>query len=101
VEEEEGSINNKITWCNGVLNGSIMYGGPNADKFDCGSSIASSSAIVMDYNPNEGDTISGSCKLVNTVRDANNNNNIPNINLPDTGDTIDNSNILSSGEDSK
>ena len=81
---------------------SIMYGGPNADKFDCGSSIASSSAIVMDYNPNEGDTISGSCKLVNTVRDANNNNNIPNINLPDTGDTTeDNSNILSSGEDSK
>ena len=83
---------------------SIMYGGPNADKFDCGSSIASSSsAIVMDYNPNEGDTITGKCKLVNTVGDAqnannNNSNNIPNINLPDTGDiTEDNSNVLSSG----
>jgi Ca2+-binding RTX toxin-like protein len=82
---------------------SIMYGGPNADKFDCGSSIASSSAIVMDYNPNEGDTITGKCKLVNTVGNAqnannNNNSNIPNINLPDTGDTTeDNSNVLSSG----
>jgi Ca2+-binding RTX toxin-like protein len=77
---------------------SIMYGGPNADKFDCGT--IASSAIVMDYNPNEGDTISGSCKLVNTVGNAQNanNNNIPNINLPDTGDTTeDNSNILSSG----
>jgi Ca2+-binding RTX toxin-like protein len=83
---------------------SIMYGGSNADKFDCGSSISSSSAaIVMDYNPNEGDTITGKCKLVNTVgntqnADNNNNNNIPNINLPDTGDTTeDNSNVLSSG----
>jgi Ca2+-binding RTX toxin-like protein len=82
---------------------SIMYGGINADKFDCGSSISSSSAaIVMDYNPNEGDTITGKCKLVNTVGNAqnanNNNNNIPNINLPDTGDTTeDNSNVLSSG----
>jgi len=83
---------------------SIMYGGPNADKFDCGSTIASSSAaIVMDYNPNEGDTITGKCKLVNTVGDAqnannNNSNNIPNINLPNTGDTTeDNSNVLSSG----
>ena len=56
----------------------------------------------MDYNPNEGDTITGKCKLVNTVgntQNANNNNtNIPNINLPDTGDTTeDNSNVLSSG----
>jgi Ca2+-binding RTX toxin-like protein len=81
---------------------SIMYGGPNADKFDCGSSIASSSAaIVMDYNPNEGDTITGKCKLVNTVGNAQNanNNNIPNINLPDTGDTTEDnsSNVLSSG----
>jgi Ca2+-binding RTX toxin-like protein len=76
---------------------SIMYGGPNADKFDCGT--IASSAIVMDYNPNDGDTITGKCKLVNTVGDAqDNNNNIPNINLPDTGDTTeDNSNVLSSG----
>jgi hypothetical protein len=87
-----------------------MYGGPNADKFDCGSTIASSSAaIVMDYNPNEGDTITGKCKLVNTVGNAqnannnnnnnNNNSNIPNINLPDTGDTTEDnsSNVLSSG----
>jgi Ca2+-binding RTX toxin-like protein len=71
---------------------SIMYGGHNADKFDCGSSI-SSSAIVMDYNPAEEDTISGKCKLVNTVGQNANNNNIPNIELPDTGDTnTDNSN---------
>lgn len=47
-----------------------------------------------------GDTITGKCKLVNTVGNAqhNNNTNIPNINLPDTGDTTeDNSNALSSG----
>ena len=53
----------------------------------------------MDYNQAEGDTISGKCKLVNTVgntQDANNNN-IPNVNLPDTGDTTDNSNVPSSG----
>lgn len=76
---------------------SIMYGGHNADKFDCGSNIASS-AIVMDYNPAEGDTITGKCKLVNTVGNANNNNNTPNIELPDIGDTTeDNSNVLSSG----
>jgi hypothetical protein len=80
-----------------------MYGGPNADKFDCGTSIASSAAIVMDYNPDEGDTITGKCKLVNTVGNTqnannNNNNNTPNIELPDTGDTTeDNSNVPSSG----
>jgi hypothetical protein len=66
-------------------------------SFDCGT--IASSAIVMDYNPNDGDTVTGKCKLVNTVGDAqSNNNNIPNINLPDTGDTTeDNSNVLSSG----
>jgi Ca2+-binding RTX toxin-like protein len=90
-----GSGNDVITAGAGA---SIMYGGPNADKFDCGT-IASSSAIVMDYNPNEGDKITGKCKLVNTVGNANsNNNNIPNnIELPDTGDTTEgNSNVLSS-----
>jgi Ca2+-binding RTX toxin-like protein len=54
---------------------SIMYGGHNADKFDCGSvsgTIASSAAIVMDYNPSEGDTITGKCKLVNTNTDNSN-----------------------------
>jgi Ca2+-binding RTX toxin-like protein len=73
---------------------SIMYGGPNADKFDCGT--IARSAVVMDYNPNEGDTITGKCKLVNTIGNAQDNN--TNINLPDTGDTTeDNSNVLSSG----
>jgi Ca2+-binding RTX toxin-like protein len=72
---------------------SIMYGGPNADKFDCGT--VGSSAIVMDYNPNEGDTITGKCKLVNTVGNAQ--NNVSNIELPNTGDNAeDNSNVLSS-----
>jgi Ca2+-binding RTX toxin-like protein len=88
-----GSGNDVIIAGSGV---SIMYGGHDADKFDCGT-IASSSAIVMDYNQAEGDTISGKCKLVHTVENANNTpNSVPNINLPDTGDTTDNPNVPSS-----
>lgn len=44
----------------------VMDGGPGADHFDCGTSTTSK-AIVMDYNPTDGDTISGNCKLVNTA----------------------------------
>jgi Ca2+-binding RTX toxin-like protein len=44
----------------------VMSGGPGADHFDCGTSTTAK-AVVMDYNPTQGDTISGNCKLVNTV----------------------------------
>jgi hypothetical protein len=48
---------------------SIMDGGPGADHFDCGPPTTSigPKAVVLDYNPSQGDTISGNCKIVNTV----------------------------------
>lgn len=44
----------------------VMSGGAGPDHFDCGTS-PTIKAVVMDYNPTEGDTISGNCKLVNNV----------------------------------
>ena len=47
---------------------SVMDGGPGADHFDCGSvtTTIGPKAAVLDYNPSQGDTISGNCKVVNT-----------------------------------
>jgi Ca2+-binding RTX toxin-like protein len=42
----------------------IMVGGIGSDSFDCG--IVGTS-IVLDYNPSEGDIISGQCKIMNNV----------------------------------
>ena len=36
-------------------------------------------AIVLDYNPDNGDTISGQCKIINTIGDPNSGS-IPEIN---------------------
>jgi Ca2+-binding RTX toxin-like protein len=46
----------------------IMDGGSGADHFDCGPPTTSvgPKAVVMDYNPSQGDTIAGNCKIVNT-----------------------------------
>ena len=46
----------------------IMDGGPGADHFDCGPPTTSvgPKAVVLDYNPSQGDTIAGNCKIVNT-----------------------------------
>jgi Ca2+-binding RTX toxin-like protein len=48
----------------------IMDGGPGVDHFDCGPPTTSvgPKAVVLDYNPSQGDTIVGNCKIVNTVR---------------------------------
>ena len=63
-----------------------MNGGGGANHFDCPRSIGGlARSIVLDYNPSNGDTISGTCSLVNTI--GNNNQNVPNITLPETGDT--------------
>ena len=39
-----------------------MDGGPGGNGFDCGSS-----SVVLDYNPDNGDTVAGKCKIVNNV----------------------------------
>jgi Ca2+-binding RTX toxin-like protein len=43
----------------------VMEGGSGANHFDCPVSIAGlGRSIVLDYNPSNGDTISGQCTLV-------------------------------------
>ena len=65
----------------------VMYGGPGANHFDCSlSALGLAKSAVMDYNPSNGDTISGPCKLVNTIGDGD--TDVPQITLPNTdGDT--------------
>jgi hypothetical protein len=69
----------------------VMYGGKGANHFDCSiSALGLARSVVMDYNPSKGDTIAGPCKLVNTLDDSNNSENIkgiPQTPLPDTGET--------------
>jgi Ca2+-binding RTX toxin-like protein len=43
----------------------VMYGGTGANSFDCG--LLPGKTIVLDYNPNKGDTIAGQCKIVNNI----------------------------------
>jgi Ca2+-binding RTX toxin-like protein len=45
---------------------SVMDGGPGADHFDCGPPTSAGRSAILDYNPSQGDTISGNCKVVNT-----------------------------------
>ena len=43
----------------------VMYGGSGSNSFDCG--LVPGKTIVLDYNPNKGDTIAGQCKIVNNI----------------------------------
>jgi len=43
----------------------VMYGGMGTNSFDCG--LVPGKTIVLDYNPNKGDTIAGQCKIVNNI----------------------------------
>ena len=62
----------------------VMFGGKGANHFDCSlSALGLARSVVMDYNPTNGDTISGPCKIVNTIG----NNGDSSITLPDTGET--------------
>ena len=62
----------------------LMYGGKGANHFDCSlSALGLARSVVMDYNPSNGDTIGGPCKIVNTIG----NNGDSSITLPDTGET--------------
>lgn len=47
------------------LGSTIMEGGTGSNSFDCG--LVPAKSIVLDYNPDNGDTISGQCKIVNNV----------------------------------
>ena len=47
----------------------------------------------MEYNPSNGDTISGPCKLVNTIGGTNSDSGLPLAGLPDTGETNDESSL--------
>lgn len=47
------------------LGTSVMYGGKGTNSFDCG--LVPGKTIVLDYNPNKGDTIAGQCKIVNNI----------------------------------
>jgi Ca2+-binding RTX toxin-like protein len=67
----------------------IMYGGKGANHFDCSLPVAGlARSIVMDYNPVNGDTISGECKIVNTIGSGVSNGlgSMSQITLPDTQD---------------
>jgi Ca2+-binding RTX toxin-like protein len=63
---------------------SVMFGGKGANHFDCSlSSLGLARSVVMDYNPSNGDTLSGPCKIVNTIGNTGDSS----ITLPDTGET--------------
>jgi Ca2+-binding RTX toxin-like protein len=63
---------------------SVMYGGKGANHFDCTiSALGLARSVVMDYNPSNGDTLSGPCKIVNTIGNSGDSS----ITLPDTGET--------------
>jgi Ca2+-binding RTX toxin-like protein len=47
------------------LGTTVMYGGTGTNSFDCG--LIPGKTIVLDYNPNKGDTIAGQCKIVNNI----------------------------------
>jgi hypothetical protein len=82
-----GSGNDKLFGGTGTA---VMYGGKGANHFDCQlSALGLARSIVMDYNPTDGDTISGMCKIVNTQGNGNSDSvdGIPQVTLPDTGET--------------
>ena len=61
---------------------SVLDGGSGANHFDCPISLLGlARAVVLDYNPDNGDTIAGQCKIVNTVGSGSSAN-VPQINIP-------------------
>jgi Ca2+-binding RTX toxin-like protein len=61
---------------------SVLDGGPGANHFDCPISLLGlARAVVLDYNPDNGDTIAGQCKIVNTVGSGSSAN-VPEIDIP-------------------
>ena len=59
---------------------SVVDGGDGANHFDCPVSVLGlARAIILDYNPDNGDTIAGQCKVINTIGGTSPGN-IPEIN---------------------
>jgi Ca2+-binding RTX toxin-like protein len=82
-----GSGNDKLFGGTGTA---VMYGGKGANHFECPlSALGLARSIVMDYNPTDGDTMSGFCKIVNTQGNDNSNtiDGIPTVTLPDSGES--------------
>jgi hypothetical protein len=95
-----GSGNDKLFGGTGTA---VMYGGKGANHFDCQlSALGLARSIVMDYNPTDGDTISGMCKIVNTQGNGNSDSvdGIPQVTLPDTGETDSSSSTSEAGTSS-
>lgn len=85
-----GLGNNLLAGGNGndkLFNGvgtAVMYGGKGANHFECSiSTLGLAKSVVMDYNPSNGDTLAGPCKIVNTIGNGDDSS----ITLPDTGET--------------
>jgi Ca2+-binding RTX toxin-like protein len=76
-----GSGNDKLF--GGIGGTTIMSGGRGANHFDCpaASVVGLSDSVVLDYNPANGDTIAGACKIVNTVGNP---NGLPSSGIPDS-----------------
>ena len=63
---------------------SVLDGGQGANHFDCPLSLLGlARTIVLDYNPHNGDTIAGQCKVVNTVGLGGSSSDVPDINISD------------------
>jgi hypothetical protein len=85
----------------------VMSGGSGVNHFECPQSIGGlARSIVLDYNPANGDTISGQCSLVNNAGSSDGrggggvggNNDKPQT-LPDTGDSSSPSSDASLGSE--
>jgi Ca2+-binding RTX toxin-like protein len=78
----------------------VISGGSGANHFDCPASISGlARSIVLDYNPANGDTISGQCTLVNNVGPSGGSGGrtASQITLPDTGETSSDSSLGTQG----
>lgn len=63
---------------------SVLDGGQGANHFDCPLSLLGlARTVVLDYNPHNGDTIAGQCKVVNTVGSGGSSEDVPDIDIPD------------------
>jgi hypothetical protein len=76
----------------------VMDGGGGANHFECPkSTLGLATSYVLDYNPSNGDTISGQCTLVNNVGPSGGGNKAPQVNLPDTGEVASGTNTAQQG----
>ena len=74
-----GNGNDKLF---GGTGDTVMDGGSGANHFDCPLTLLGLvRGVVLDYSPDKGDTVSGSCKIIANAGDARSSS-IPDIELP-------------------